>query len=91
MTNADVSGINLGATLYKSWIWEETLHSTFVSLTACMRVDVLKALLLVLLQYACAGSFRKLLRLRVRLWYNSGCVCGCRFQKNFARHEMPLK
>ncbi len=40
MTTADVSEINLGVMLRKSWIWVEThtLHSTFVSLTACMKV-----------------------------------------------------
>ncbi len=40
MTNADVSEINLikCVTLYKSWIWVVTLHSMFVSLTACMKV-----------------------------------------------------
>ncbi len=43
MKNADVSEINLGVTLCKGWIWEETVHSTFISLTACMKVEVLKS------------------------------------------------
>ncbi len=43
MTNADVSEINLGVTLCKGWICVETLHSTFVSLTASMKVEVLKS------------------------------------------------
>ncbi len=43
MTNADLSEIYLGVTLCKSWIWVETLQSTFVSLTACMKVKVLES------------------------------------------------
>ncbi len=42
MTNADESEINLGVMLHKSWIWVEMLHSMFVLLTACMKVEVLK-------------------------------------------------
>ncbi len=40
--NADISEINLDVKLRKSWIWVEMLHSMFVSLTACLKVEVLK-------------------------------------------------
>ncbi len=43
MTDADVSEINLGVTLCKSLIWVELLHSAFVSLTACVKVEVLES------------------------------------------------
>ncbi len=43
MTNADVLEFNLGVMLRESLIWVETLHSTFVSLTACMKVSVLES------------------------------------------------
>ncbi len=43
MTNANVSEINLGVTLLKSWIWVEMLHSVLVSLTAGMKVEALKS------------------------------------------------
>ncbi len=45
MTNADVSEFNLVVMLYKGWIWVETLHSTFILLTDCMKVEVLKSFL----------------------------------------------
>ncbi len=43
MTNVDVSEFNLGVTIHRGWILVETLHSTFVSLAASMKVDVLKS------------------------------------------------
>ncbi len=43
MTNADVSEISRGVTPRKSWIWVETPRSTFVSLTACLKVEVLRS------------------------------------------------
>ncbi len=37
MTKADVSEINLRVMFRKSWMWVETLHSTFFSLTVCSK------------------------------------------------------
>ncbi len=43
MTNADVTEINLGVMLCKNCAWVEMLYNTFVSLTACMKVEMLKS------------------------------------------------
>ncbi len=70
LLDADVSEINLGVTLRKSWILADTLHSTFVSLTACMEVEVLKSSL-----HQSRSDVKKYVRLTIRQYCNR-LQCG---------------